>query len=306
MLALVTDSTCGLTRNEAAELGVDVLPMGYAAAGIRHAEGFVGENGDYAPALAGGGLVTTEAVRPSAFERAFRRHLDAGNDVLCLTISSRLSGAFRSAEQAAEAVADPRVTVFDSWETAGALEFLVRRARALANAGETVEKIVAALTELRASTRIVFSVPDMAALSRSGRLGAIRRAVATKLNRYPVMALSEGGIVKLADGRGARGMAAAMADRIPEGDDRAFGLALRPARRRGPRGPARRARPLPGGPPACQGRRPGAHQAPRRRRRRPLLGVAFATGRPSRPPLPDPSPRRSVYGKVAPFGPCFP
>lgn len=217
MLALVTDSTCGLTRNEAAELGVDVLPMGYAVGGARHAEGFVGENGDYAPALAGGGLVTTEAVRPSAFERAFRRHLDAGDDVLCLTISSRLSGAFRSAEQAAEAVADPRVTVFDSWETAGALEFLVRRARALANAGETVEKIVAALTELRASTRIVFSVPDMAALSRSGRLGAIRRAVATKLNRYPVMALSEGGIVKLADGRGARGMAAAMADRIPEG-----------------------------------------------------------------------------------------
>mgnify|MGYP003240835359 FL=1 len=217
MLALVTDSTCGLTRNEAAELGVDVLPMGYAVAGIRHAEGFVGENGDYASALSGGGLVTTEAVRPSAFERAFRRHLDAGEEVLCLTISSRLSGTFRSAEQAAEAVSDPRVTVFDSWGTAGALEFLVRRARALANAGETVEGIVSALTELRASTRIVFSVPDMAALSRSGRLGAIRRAVATKLNRYPVMALSEGGIVKLTDGRGARGMAAAMVDSVPEG-----------------------------------------------------------------------------------------
>lgn len=217
MLALVTDSTCGLTRNEAAELGVDVLPMGYAVAGIRHAEGFVGENGDYASALSGGGLVTTEAVRPSAFERAFRRHLDAGEKVLCLTISSRLSGTFRSAGQAAEAVSDPRVTVFDSWGTAGALEFLVRRARALANAGETVEGIVSALTELRASTRIVFSVPDMAALSRSGRLGAIRRAVATKLNRYPVMELSEGGIVKLGDGRGARGMAAAMAERIPEG-----------------------------------------------------------------------------------------
>ena len=191
--------------------------MGYAVAGMRHAEGFVGENGDYASALSGGGLVTTEAVRPSAFERAFRRHLDAGEEVLCLTISSRLSGTFRSAEQAAEAVSDPRVTVFDSWGTAGALEFLVRRARALANAGETVEGIVSALTELRASTRIVFSVPDMAALSRSGRLGAIRRAVATKLNRYPVMALSEGGIVKLGDGRGARGMAAAMAERIPEG-----------------------------------------------------------------------------------------
>ena len=29
MLAIVTDSTCGLTRQEAVELGVDVVPMGY-------------------------------------------------------------------------------------------------------------------------------------------------------------------------------------------------------------------------------------------------------------------------------------
>ena len=45
------------------------------------------------------------------------------------------------------------VTVFDSWESVGALEFLVRRARALANAGEGVEKIVEDLTALRGTTR---------------------------------------------------------------------------------------------------------------------------------------------------------
>lgn len=212
MLALVTDSTCGLTRNEAAELGIDVLPMGYVADGLRHAEGFVGENGAYGK----GTLVSTEAVRPSAFEAAFRKHLFAGDEVLCLTISARLSGTYRSAVAAAEAVADARVTVLDSWGTSGALEFLLRRARAMANTGSTVAQIAAELEALRAGTRIVFSVPDMAALSRSGRLGAIRRAVATKLNRYPVMTLAEGGIVKLDDGRGARGMAEAMVSRAPE------------------------------------------------------------------------------------------
>lgn len=217
MLALVTDSTCGLTRNEAAELGIDVLPMGYVVRGVRHVEGFVGENGGYAEALAAGGATSTEAVRPSAFETAFRRQLAAGNDILCLTISGRLSGAYRSALAAAEAVGDARVSVLDSWGTSGALEFLLRRARALSNAGETVDAIAAELTELRGGTRIVFSVPDMAALSRSGRLGAIRRAVATKLNRYPVMTLSEGGIVKLGDGRGARGMAEELVSRAPEG-----------------------------------------------------------------------------------------
>lgn len=216
MLALVTDSTCGLTRNEAAELGVDVVPMGYVSELGRREEGFVGENGDYAPLLASGARVATEAVRPSAFEHAFRRHLRAGDEVLCITISSRLSGTFRSAEQAATAVGDRGVTVLDSWVTSGALEFMVRRARAMASAGHGPSEIAAALAELRTGERIVFSVSDMGALSRSGRLGAIRRAVATKLNRYPVMTLSEGGIVKLGDGRGARGMAEALARHVPK------------------------------------------------------------------------------------------
>lgn len=215
MLAIVTDSTSGLTRQEASELGIDVVPMTYATDFTRHEEGFVGENGDYATLLSGSRHVATEAVRSSVFASAFRRHLEAGEDVLCVTISSRLSGTFRSAEEAAESIDSPRVAVLDSWLTAGALEFLVRRARALADEGKGLAEIVAELTERRAGTRIVFSVPDMVALSRSGRLGAIRRAVATKLNRYPVMALQEGGITKLTDGRGVRGMAQAMAACAP-------------------------------------------------------------------------------------------
>ena len=147
----------------------------------------------------------------------FRERLDAGDDVLCVTRSSRLSGALRSAEDAATHVASDRVAVLDSWVTAGALEFLVRRARTLADGGCSLEEVVSDLTKLRQDTRIVFSVPDMAALSRSGRLGAIRRAVATKLNRYPVMRLAEGGIEQFEDGRGARGMAVAMAEQVPDG-----------------------------------------------------------------------------------------
>lgn len=217
MLAIITDSTCGLTRSEAAELGVVVAPMAYATgAGLRE-EGFVGENGDYAGLVSPDARGETRAVRPSVFERLFRERLGAGDEALCVTISSRLSGAHRSAEEAAAAVASPRVRVVDSWATAGALEFLVRRARALADEGRGLGEIAAELMRLREGTRIVFSVPDMRALARSGRLGAIRRAVATKLNRYPVMALSEGGIVKLGDGRGARGMAEALVAHAPEG-----------------------------------------------------------------------------------------
>ena len=46
MLAIVTDSTCGLTRAEATELGVTVVPMAYTVDATWHEEAFVGEGAD--------------------------------------------------------------------------------------------------------------------------------------------------------------------------------------------------------------------------------------------------------------------
>ena len=89
MLALVTDSTCGLTRVEADELGVTVLPMTYSVDGVRYSEAPVGENGDYGSLISAGSRVETEAVHPSAFERVFRERLAAGDDVLCVDAVER-------------------------------------------------------------------------------------------------------------------------------------------------------------------------------------------------------------------------
>lgn len=219
MLALVTDSTCGLTKVEAQELGVEMVPVVYVVDGTRREEGFVGQNGEYARDLLACRRAETEAAHPSAFERVFRACRARGEDVLCLTISSRLSGTFRSAEEAARAV-DPtgeHVCVVDSWATAGALEFLVRRAHAFVEGGATLAEVARALTEARADQRILFTVPDVRVLHRSGRLGAFSRAVMSKLNRYPVMELSEGAIVEVGQGRGAHGMARALVSEVPAG-----------------------------------------------------------------------------------------
>lgn len=221
MLALVTDSTCGLSREEAAGLGVAVVPTTYAVDGHRRPEGFVGENADYASLYEKGCHVMTEAVRTSAFEQVFAERLERGDDVLCVTISSRLSGTFRSAEEAAANLSggegSPRAVAFDSWLTAGALEFMVRRARELADDGLSVGQVVAELEKFRGAPHVVFSVLDMTALHRSGRLGAFRRSVATKLNRYPVMGLRDGAIVEVGQARGARGLGALMVSQVPDG-----------------------------------------------------------------------------------------
>ncbi len=149
----------------------------------------------------------------------------------------------------------------------------------------------------------------MAALSRSGRLGAIRRAVATKLNRYPVMALSEGGIVKLGDGHGARGMAAAMAERIPEGRpsfwSRTSGRAAsRPARSFSPRAsdsrrPTCASRTAARCSPSTSGSAPSGSPGRRARRTRALLGASCPTL------LPDSLAEAEQLRKTSPLGARF-
>lgn len=221
MLKIVTDSTCGLTRREADALGVDILPMTYIVSGIRKRELPLGENGDYGKLLANAGTVTTEAVRSLAFAKQFQRLLKRGCEVLCITISSRLSGTYRSAVKAAEVCngesATPRVHVVDSWATAGALELIVRKAHTLAGESLDTAEVVRRIEEYRAHQRIVFSVPDMAVLRGSGRLGAMRRSVATVLNQYPVMELEHGAISPVTRARGVRGCARALVACAPEG-----------------------------------------------------------------------------------------
>ena len=63
----------------------------------------------------------------------------------------------------------------------------------------------------------MFTVPDLAVLRHSGRLGVLRRSIATKLNRYPVMQLVAGGIRDVGVSRGADGVARDMVALAPVG-----------------------------------------------------------------------------------------
>ena len=220
-VAIVCDSSCTLSRTRAEELGVTVVPMHYNVDGLRYAETFRNENGDYDSLFRNGRLLMTEAVYQDEFADEFRRLLDADFSVLCLTISSRLSGTYRSAVHAREQLiregeAPERMRIIDSWTTSGGLEFLVRQARKLVSLGYGLETVGEKLEAERARQGIYFTVPDLEVLRKSGRLGATRRAVPSNLDRFLVMELQEGGIKDVCVAHGMRGTARALIAEIPE------------------------------------------------------------------------------------------
>lgn len=204
MIAIVTDSSAHLYREEAEALGVTVVPMTYSLSGQQtYRESYMDENGDYEPLVdANMEKLRTSQASYAAFSNVFTELVESGAEVLCLTLSSRLSGTFGNAGMAARDLAPDRIQVVDSLTTSGGLFQMVREARRLLDGGMALPEAAAALAALRGCVRIAFTVDDIAPLRRSGRLGAVRLSISTILNIRPVLRCVEGAIISTGVVRG--------------------------------------------------------------------------------------------------------
>lgn len=204
MIAIVTDSTAYLSHDEAVDLGVVVVPMSYSfEGGPSLNEGCI-ENDDHAERQVAAQIssVHTSQATLLGFLNAFRMLRRAGYEILCLTISSRLSGTYANAVLAAKELGGQHIEVVDSLTTCSGLYLLVREARMRIRGGAKLSAVARELNELRKRVRMCFSVDDMAPLRRSGRLGNVRMSISTVLNIKPILELRDGAIVSSSLARG--------------------------------------------------------------------------------------------------------
>jgi len=202
MIYLVTDSTACVSRPEARELDIIVVPMHYIKNGQEaFTEGYIEDSAPQAVRSENLAQFSTAQAPTSAFLEVFDRLKQQGHQALCLTISSRLSGTYSNAVRAAQEV-DGGFVVVDSRTTAGAMYLMLKEARTLLNEGKGLEETAAALKTMRKLSQTIFTIQDMEPLRRSGRLGVVRLSVSTLLNVRPVLALQDGAVVTHALARG--------------------------------------------------------------------------------------------------------
>lgn len=218
MISIITDSTACLPYRAASEMGVRVVPVTFAVAGRQYHEGYLDLNAENEKTIREGpGPISTSHTSVAVFADVFRNLTRNGNEVLCLVISSRLSGVFSSASVAARDTDPGRIAVVDSRTTAGGLALLLREARALADRGLSLRDVADGVESRRKDVGIVFSVEDMAALRKSGRLGVVRQSVGTVLNVRPILALEDGVVASRGASRGSAQLVKDLAGYIPAG-----------------------------------------------------------------------------------------
>ena len=191
--------------------------MLYSVQGMPLSEGYIGENGRFCELIQKNQRTAhTSQVRTSTFMSAYNELLRKGaKAILCITISSRLSGTYSNAVVAAREFQDAKILVVDSQTTAVGTRFLVEKAAELSRDGVDVETAADILESMRERIGIALSVEDMDALRRSGRLGLVRQSVGTILNIRPVLYCKHGTVVAGKQVRGQSGQISGLVNAIP-------------------------------------------------------------------------------------------
>ena len=136
-------------------------------------------------------LPTTSQPTAQMFEDAFRPLVEAGRQILCINISSHLSGTINAARAGAQA-AGGDIEVYDSQSAAGGLGMMAIRAAELAREGKSREEILHALDYERRTQKLYACFADLSHLQRTGRIGRAQAVLGGLMRIVPVIALEDG------------------------------------------------------------------------------------------------------------------
>ncbi len=116
------------------------------------------------------------------------------DEVLYITISSKISGTHATGLLAAGQVEGIKVGVFDSLSTSVIQKMMVHRAVELANKGFGIDEIVTNLRKLRDEATIYLVVDDLKHLGRTGRINNVSAVVGALLKIKPILKFEDGHI----------------------------------------------------------------------------------------------------------------
>jgi len=212
-IALVTDSTSDIEPQRAATLGITVVPL-FVVFGDRSYRDYLDLSRPqfYAMLANEKTLPTTSQPTARMFEDAFRPLVEAGREILCITISSHLSGTINAARAAANEFPGAKIEIYDSQSAAGGLGMMVQRALEIVNSAGSWSDVLAALDHERATQRLYACLSDLSHLQRTGRIGRAQAALGTLMKIVPVIGLKDGHVVPEAQVRTFARAQAAMLD----------------------------------------------------------------------------------------------
>jgi DegV family protein with EDD domain len=223
MFKLISDGSCDFTDIEVKKYDIDVVPF-YVS--LDHTnflkEGVDISKADYFKRLSTETDLYPKTSQPSPqdYVDVFEAALKEGKDVLCVTISSKLSGSFSSANIAADMVREDyperKVVVLDSKSVSIAHGLIMKEIVKMRDNGLSLDETEEKAKEVFEHTRAYFTLDTLEYLKKGGRVGPTQAMVGGILGLRPILQVVDGEVKSLESVRGKKKMLSMMETAIVE------------------------------------------------------------------------------------------
>ena len=203
MVKILTDSSCDLSLERCAELGVEMLPITVNFGEESYRANLDLSTGEFYEKLAAvSELPKTAQITPAYFEKIFQAYVENGDEVVCLLISSKMSGTLQSATVAKDILGATNIYLPDTLNVTFALGLLVEEAVKMRDRGLSGAEIVKNIQDIIPRVRLWALIDDLKYLKMGGRLSATSALVAGILGICPIITLKDGLVEVVGKARG--------------------------------------------------------------------------------------------------------
>ena len=198
MIRILVDSSADYTMAELKENGFDFVPFPVTLNDKTYLDTVELDRNDmYKFLLQGDHFPKTSQPSPEAFVEIFEDAKAKEDEVICILLSSALSGTYQSAFLAKSIVDYDKIHLIDTLSATFPIRILAEHAASLRSKGYSSEEIVAAVETLKKRTKALAAMDTLEYLYRGGRLSRTSASIGNLVNMKPVLTIAENGSIDI-------------------------------------------------------------------------------------------------------------
>lgn len=208
---ICTDSAADLPQDYIQKHNIKIIPFYITLDGVNYLKENVDlSHNDFYNKLNEGIMPKTSCPSINDYTDVFKEVIERGCNVICFCLSSKLSGSYQSAFNAAAEFNEneQRVFVVDSQLATAAQGLLINECVRMREDKLDVQTAFDKINELKLTGGVNFVIDDLTYLQKGGRIGKVSALMGTILNIKPIIELKNGELLPLGKVRGRKKAAA--------------------------------------------------------------------------------------------------
>ncbi len=195
---IVTDSLSDITSDVAQELGIITVPLTVLFGHESFLDRVTISTDEFYYKLTHDNVwPTTTQPSPSTFADVYNKLAQETDEILVVTLSSRISGTYESALNAKTLVEKKcRIEVIDSFNVAMGLGLIVIAAAKAAQAGKNLDELAALVRRSMLRSHLIMYFDTLKYLAKGGRIGKAKGFLGSALSFKPILTMQDGEVAQ--------------------------------------------------------------------------------------------------------------